>query len=117
MLIADDNGDGAESLAMLLTLSSHEVFLAHSGEEALNVVKQQRPDVAVLDIGMPDLSGYEVAQRIRLESWGEHMTLIPLTGWRQENDKRRARAAGFDHHYTKPVDPDDLQRFFALHAP
>lgn len=112
VLIADDNQDGAESLAMLLNLSGHEVFLAHSGVEALDVAKQQRPDVAVLDIGMPDLSGYEVAQSIRLEPWGHHMTLIALTGWGQENDKRRAQAAGFDHHCTKPVDPDDLQRFF-----
>jgi signal transduction histidine kinase len=115
VLIADDNQDGAESLAMLLNLSGHEVFLAHSGAEAIHVAEQQRPDVAVLDIGMPDLSGYEVAQRIRLEPWGEHMTLIALTGWGQENDKRRALAAGFDHHCTKPVDPDDLQRFFAPH--
>jgi two-component system CheB/CheR fusion protein len=117
VLIADDNRDGAESLGMLLNLSGHEVFLAHSGKEALSVAKEQRPDVAVLDIGMPDLSGYEVAQRIRLEPWGEQITLIALTGWGQENDKRRARAAGFDHHCTKPVDPDDLQRFFAPDAP
>lgn len=72
--------------------------------------------MAVLDIGMPDLSGYDVAQQIRLEPWGEHITLIALTGWGQESDKRRAQAAGFDHHCTKPVDPDDLQRFFAPDA-
>jgi two-component system, chemotaxis family, CheB/CheR fusion protein len=117
VLVADDNQDGAESLGMLLNLSGHEVFLAHSGKEALEVATEQRPDVAVLDIGMPDLSGYEVAERIRLEPWGEQITLIALTGWGQENDKRRALAAGFDHHCTKPVDPDDLQRFFAPHAP
>jgi two-component system, chemotaxis family, CheB/CheR fusion protein len=116
ILIADDNRDSAESLGMLLNLSGHEVFLAHSGTEALNVAKEQRPDVAVLDIGMPDLSGYEVAQRIRLETWGQQITLIALTGWGQESDKRRAQAAGFDHHCTKPVDPDDLQRFFAPDA-
>lgn len=104
VLIADDNQDGAESLGMLLNLSGHEVFLAHSGKAALNVAKEQRPDVAVLDIGMPDLSGYEVAGRIRLEPWGEQITLIALTGRGQENDKRRAQAAGFDHHCTKPVD-------------
>jgi two-component system CheB/CheR fusion protein len=116
VLIADDNQDGAETLAMILHLSGHEVFLAHSGAEAIDVAHQQRPDVAVLDIGMPDLSGYEVAQRIRLQPWGEHMTLIALTGWGQESDKRRARTAGFDHHCTKPVDPDDLQRFFVPHG-
>ncbi len=110
ILIADDNLDGAESLAMLLNLSGHEVFLAHSGKEALTIAKEQRPDVAVLDIGMPDLSGYEVAERIRREPGGEHITLIALTGWGQENDKRKAQAAGFDHHCTKPVDPDYLQQ-------
>ena len=113
VLIADDSQDGAESLGMLLNLSGHEVFLAHTGTEALEVAREHRPDVAVLDIGMPGLSGYEVAQRIRLEPWGERITLIALTGWGQENDKRRAQAAGFDHHCTKPVDPDDLQRFFS----
>ena len=113
VLIADDNQDGAESLGMLLNLSGHEVFLAHSGKDALDVAKAQRPDVVVLDIGMPDMSGYEVAQQIRLEPWGDHITLIALTGWGQENDRRRAQAAGFDHHCTKPVDPDDLQSFFA----
>jgi two-component system CheB/CheR fusion protein len=112
VLIADDNQDGAESLSMLLQLSGHEVHLAHSGADALTVAEQLRPDVAVLDIGMPDMSGYDVAQRIRKEPWGQQITLIALTGWGQDNDKRRAQAAGFDHHCTKPVDPDDLQRFF-----
>jgi CheY-like chemotaxis protein len=96
-----------------LSLSGHEVFLAHSGGKAVDVAKLQHPDVAVLDIGMPDLNGYGVAQRIRLEPWGEHITLIALTGWGQEGDKRRGKAAGFDHHCTKPVDPDLLQRFFS----
>jgi two-component system CheB/CheR fusion protein len=117
VLVADDNRDGAESLSMLLELSGHEVHLAHSGAQALEIANKIRPDVAVLDIGMPDLSGYEVAERIRLEPWGTQMTLIALTGWGQENDKRRAAAAGFDHHCTKPVDPDELQRFFASHEP
>ena len=113
VLVADDNRDGAESLGMVLELSGHEVHLAHSGAKALEVAKQVRPDVAVLDIGMPDLSGYDVAKQIRLEPWGSKVTLIALTGWGQEKDKRRAEAAGFDYHCTKPVDPDDLQRFFA----
>ena len=112
VLLADDNRDGAESLSMLLELAGHEVHLAHSGAEALELAKQVRPDVAVLDIGMPELSGYEVAKRIRSEPWGAHMILIALTGWGQENDKRLAEAAGFDHHCTKPVDPDELQRCF-----
>jgi CheY-like chemotaxis protein/two-component sensor histidine kinase len=112
VLIADDNQDGAESLSMLLSLSGHEILLAHTGADALNVAKERRPDVAVLDIGMPDLSGYEVARRIRSQPWGQQIILIALTGWGQENDKRRAQAAGFDHHCTKPVDPDDLEQLF-----
>jgi two-component system CheB/CheR fusion protein len=112
VLIADDNQDGAETLSMLLSLSGHDVLIAHTGAEAVDVVREQRPDVAVLDIGMPDFSGYEVARRIRAEPWGKDIILIALTGWGQEDDKRRAQAAGFDHHCTKPVDPSDLERFF-----
>jgi len=112
VLLADDNRDAAESLAMLLELSEHEVRLAHSGNQALQIAEQMRPDVVVLDIGMPDMSGYEVAQRLRRETWGEKLVLIALTGWGQADDKRRAEAAGFDHHCTKPVDPDHLQRYF-----
>jgi CheY-like chemotaxis protein len=71
------------------------------------------PEVGVIDIGMPDMNGYEVAEQIRHEAWGEHITLIALTGWAQENDKRRAFVAGFDHHCTKPVDPATLEHFFS----
>jgi two-component system, chemotaxis family, CheB/CheR fusion protein len=113
VLIADDNRDAAEVLDMVLRSSGHEVHLAHTGQEALEEAERLKPDVAVLDIGMPDLNGYEVAQRIRLEPWGARVILIALTGWGQEEDKRRAEAAGFDHHCTKPVDPDDLERFFS----
>jgi CheY-like chemotaxis protein len=97
---------------MFLNLSGHEVHLAYTGTEALEATRQLRPDVAVLDIGMPDISGYEVANRIRREHWGTQIKLIALTGWGQDEDKRRAQAAGFDHHCTKPVDPADLERFF-----
>jgi two-component system CheB/CheR fusion protein len=112
VLVADDNQDGAESLAMLLNLAGHEVFLAHCGEDAIQMAERERPDVAVIDIGMPDISGYEVAKRIRQAPWGEQIKLIALTGWGQENDKRMAQAAGFDHHCTKPVDPDRLASLF-----
>ena len=114
ILIADDNRDAAESLSMLLALSDHEVHVAHSGGEAFEMAKKLRPDVCILDIGMPDLNGYELAERIRREAWGETMTLIALTGWGQESDKRRAMLAGFDHHLTKPVDPDQLERLFEV---
>ncbi len=113
ILIADDNRDAAETLGMVLNLSGHEVHLAHTGAEALEATLQFKPDVAILDIGMPDLSGYEVANRIRREPWGAHITLIALTGWGQDEDRRRAKAAGFDHHCTKPIDPADLERLFA----
>jgi CheY-like chemotaxis protein len=112
ILVADDNRDGAETMGMLLKLSGHEVLLAHSGAEALELAMRERPDIAVLDIGMPDLSGYEVAKRIRREAWGAQIKLIAVTGWGQAEDKRRALAAGFDHHLTKPVDPSQLEALF-----
>jgi len=112
VLLADDNRDAADTLGMLLELAGHEVHLAHTGAEAFEIANQLRPDVAVLDIGMPDLSGYDVVRRIRLEPWGAQMILIALTGWGQQDDKRRAMDAGFDHHCTKPVEPDELQRCF-----
>ena len=112
ILVADDNRDGAETMGMLLKLSGHQVYLAHSGAEALEVAKRERPDIAVLDIGMPDLNGYEVAERIRHEAWGERIKLIAVTGWGQAEDKRRALGAGFNHHLTKPVDPSQLEALF-----
>lgn len=110
VLIADDNRDGAETLGMYLGLSGHDVILAHTGAEALEMASRCKPDVAVLDIGMPVLNGYEVAKKIRLEAWGANLKLIAVTGWGQESDKRSAYAAGFDHHLTKPVDPEQLER-------
>lgn len=112
ILVADDNRDAAETMGMLLDLSGHQVYLAHSGAEAFKLAERERPDIAVLDIGMPDLNGYQVAEKIRRETWGEHMKLIAVTGWGQAEDKRRALAAGFDHHLTKPVDPSQLEALF-----
>jgi PAS domain S-box-containing protein len=108
VLVADDNPDGAASLGMLLEASGHEVHLAHDGTQALEVAARVRPHVALLDIGMPGLDGYQVAARIRRESWGGEMKLIAMTGWGQDADKLAARQAGFDHHLTKPVDPAKL---------
>jgi CheY-like chemotaxis protein len=106
ILIADDNRDAADTMAMLLELGGHEVIVAHSGNQALGLGRQHRPDVVILDIGMPDVNGYEVARAARNEDWGKNAYLIALTGWGQADDKERARAAGFDRHLTKPVDPD-----------
>jgi CheY-like chemotaxis protein len=109
VLVADDNRDAADSIAILLELSGHEVRVAHDGRTALSLAQVFRPDVSLLDIGMPDLSGYEVAQALRRESWGAKIRLIALTGWGQEDDRRQAQEAGFDHHLTKPIDPETLE--------
>ena len=93
---------------MLLRLAGHDVRTVHGGEAALTVASTFEPEIALLDIGMPDLNGYEVARRLRLTDCGKDLRLIALTGWGQDDDKRRARDAGFDHHLTKPVDPQRL---------
>jgi two-component system, chemotaxis family, CheB/CheR fusion protein len=108
VLVVDDNRDGADALKMYLQLAGQEVLVAYSGNEALEAAAEWHPDVVVLDIGMPGLSGYEVAKRLRERAWGAPMRLIALTGWGQEHDKRLAAEAGFDHHVTKPVDPEHL---------
>jgi signal transduction histidine kinase/ActR/RegA family two-component response regulator len=116
VLIADDNRDAAESLSLLLELSGHEVRIAHLGKTALSLAQTFRPDVALLDIGMPDLSGYEVARALRQELWATDLQLIALTGWGQADDRRSAMEAGFDHHLTKPIDPDRLDGLIAGRA-
>jgi signal transduction histidine kinase len=105
ILIADDNQDALESLALMHRLEGHEVTCASDGEEALALAGQRRPEIVVLDVGMPKLDGCEVARRIRAESWGRDAVLVALTGWGQEVDRRRSREAGFDMHLVKPVDP------------
>ena len=113
ILIADDNRDAAESLSMLLEVDGHEVRVAHIGVDALAMALEFRPDTAVLDIGMPDLSGYEVAALLRGEPWAANLQLIALTGWGQDHHRRRAFEAGFDHHLVKPVDPRQLAGLIA----
>jgi CheY-like chemotaxis protein len=113
VLIADDNRDSAESLGMLLEMSGHEVYLAHDGLDALAAAAEKLPDIALLDIGMPGMDGYEVAANIRREAWGSNITLIAITGWGQEDNKRLARTAGFDHHLTKPMDSAVLESILA----
>jgi len=109
ILVADDNRDAADSLALLLEMNGHEVAVAHSGEEALRIAQQRHPNAMILDIGMPDVTGYEVARRVRTESWGSEVLLVAVTGWGQKEDKEHASAAGFDRHMTKPVDPDMIE--------
>jgi PAS domain S-box-containing protein len=112
VLIADDNRDAAESLAILLRMEGHDVTVAHDGREALSAYHAVRPDVVLLDIGMPELNGYEVARQIRQGT--STVVLIAITGWGQDNDKARALAAGFDHHFTKPVEPDAVAALLRL---
>jgi PAS domain S-box-containing protein len=109
VLVADDNRDVAESLAMLLEFAGHEVYTALDGEAAFQSVEELMPDVALLDIGMPKANGYEVASRIRERPWGREIYLVALTGWGQESDKRRAEQAGFDMHLVKPAAPETIE--------
>ena len=103
MLIVDDNRDAADSCGALLELSGHEVQTAYSAHDGYLLAEAFRPDVLLLDIGLPDVDGYALARRIRAMHWGRDLTLVALTGWGQDGDKSRAREAGFDHHLTKPV--------------
>lgn len=113
VLIADDNRDSAETLAALLQIAGHDVRTGFNGTEALEIAQTFLPDVALLDIGMPKLNGYEAAEYLRNQHWGKYMTLIAVTGWGQEGDVRRAHAAGFDHHLRKPIDMAILGQLLA----
>jgi PAS domain S-box-containing protein len=112
VVVADDNRDAADSLQRILSLFGHEVRVAYDGLAAIRLAEEFKPRVAVLDIGMPGTNGYEVARALR-ERRMSPITLVALTGWGQESDRRRAMEAGFDYHLTKPVDPEALDRLFA----
>ena len=116
ILVADDNADALESLATVLRLRGHEVYSAPNGAIALETAVRHMPEVALLDIGMPLIDGYEVARRIRAQEWGKAVTLVALTGWGQESDRRRSREAGFDTHLVKPLDLEKLTALLA-HLP
>jgi CheY-like chemotaxis protein len=113
ILVADDNKDAATSLSMILSLLGYETCTAYDGSEALKAAAECRPDVALLDIGMPKMNGYDVAKRIREQPWGEDIVLIAVTGWGQTEDQQRSLEAGFDHHLVKPVDPNALAKLLA----
>jgi PAS domain S-box-containing protein len=117
ILVADDNVDAAESLSMLLSLLGHETRTAHDGEQAFALARDFRPDVMVLDVAMPRLSGHEVARRVRAEDWGKTVLLIAASGWGQEVDKRRSLEAGFDCHLVKPVESATLEKLLAKERP
>jgi PAS domain S-box-containing protein len=117
VLIADDNIDAGESLAALLRMDGHEVLVVRDGQEALATWATFQPEIALLDIGMPRLNGYEVARSVRQNDPGRAVVLIAATGWGQTRDKAEAVGAGFDHHFTKPIDPDRLRELLRSQTP
>jgi CheY-like chemotaxis protein len=116
ILVVDDNPDSASSLAILLGISGYQTSIAKDGLEAVLAAESFQPDVVLLDLGLPKLSGVEAARRIREQPWGKEMLLIALTGWGQEDDRKRSMDAGFDAHVVKPVDHDTLMDVIA-HLP
>jgi CheY-like chemotaxis protein len=114
VLVVDDNRDAADSLGAVLQLAGHEVRTAYDGEAAVYSAATWQPEVVLLDIGLPGMNGYEAAARIRGAPWGAGMVLVAVTGWGQEEDKRRAAESGFDVHLTKPVDLDSLASLLAV---
>lgn len=113
ILVVDDNHDSADSLAILLELDGNQIRTAYDGVEAVEVAAEFRPDVVLLDLGLPRLDGYQAAQRIRAEPWGENVLLVALTGWDHEDDRRRTSEAGFDQHLVKPVDSGMLMKILS----
>jgi CheY-like chemotaxis protein len=107
VLVVDDNEDAADSLATLLDVMGYSVRIAYDGPEAIEAADEFQPEVALLDIGLPRLSGYDIARHVR-QKRGRDVLLVAITGWGQEDDRRKAREAGFDHHFTKPADFDML---------
>ncbi len=117
ILVVDDNENAAKVLGMLLTALGNDVRTAFDGFTALDLAESFLPEIILLDIGMPKLNGYETARRIREQPWGKSIVLAALTGWGQEEDKRRTREAGFDHHFVKPLEPAILQKLLAEYEP
>ena len=113
ILVVDDNKDAVQSMAMLLEVSGNDVRLAHEGKHALELAQQFKPHVVLLDIGLPGMDGYEVARRLRQQPPLQRSLLIALTGYGQPEDRKRSRAAGFDYHLVKPVDPTELEELLA----
>jgi CheY-like chemotaxis protein len=113
ILVVDDNQDAARLLSTLLNLSGHTTHMEHDGLAAVSAAESFRPELILLDLGLPKLSGHDAARRIRQQPWGQAMILVALTGWGQEEDRRKSSEAGFDHHLVKPVDHAQLNRLIA----
>ena len=110
ILVADDNPDSADTLTMLLQMEGHETRVAHDGVAAIEIAESFRPDIVLLDLGMPRLDGYGAAREIRKTAWGRGMKLFALSGWGQDDAKQKSNAAGFDAHLVKPLDLAALAR-------
>ena len=108
VLVVDDNADNAELLKILLEDEGHEAHTAHDGVEGLAAAERLRPDVVLMDLGLPRIDGFDACRRIREQPWGKQMLLVAITGWGQDVDRRKSREAGFDHHLVKPVDMQDV---------
>jgi PAS domain S-box-containing protein len=117
VLIVDDNEDAASSMRTILLMMGHDARIAHDGLQAVEMASSFLPDVVLLDISLPKLSGYEVVQRIRQQPWGKDMKLVAVTGWGQEEDKRRSKEVGFDYHVIKPVEPADVEELLRKLCP
>jgi len=113
ILVVDDMHDNADSCSMLLQMDGHEVRTAYSGREALAIAAKFHPQIMLLDIVMPEMTGYEVARKVRAAAWGKKIMLVAVTGWGQVEDRRKALDAGFDHHFAKPIGMDVLKPLIA----
>jgi CheY-like chemotaxis protein len=113
ILVVDDNRDGAASLAMLLTVMGNETRIAHDGIAGVEMAEAFRPDLIVLDIGLPRLNGYDACRRIRQQPWAKNVVIVAATGWGRNEDRRLSREAGFDHHLVKPVDAAEVIQLLA----
>ena len=113
ILVVDDNVDAAKTMSMMLKIMGNEIRTAHDGQQGIETAEEFRPDMILLDIGMPKLNGYDTCRRIREQPWGGSIFIVALTGWGQEDDKRRSREAGFDYHLVKPVEPAALESLLA----
>ena len=111
--MVDDNHDSATSMCMMLDLMGNETHTAHDGLAAVEAAEEFRPDMILLDIGLPKLNGYDACRRIREQPWSKGMVIVALTGWGQDEDRRRSQEAGFDHHLVKPVDAAEIIRLLA----
>jgi CheY-like chemotaxis protein len=113
-VIVDDNRPALDTLHAVVERLGHDVRVANDGREAIKIAKDFLPDAIIMDIGMPQMDGHQAARLIRGQPWGKNVLLVALTGWGQDDDKRRTKDAGFDHHLVKPADPSQIAKLLSL---